>query len=111
MLSAIIGMTVRNQLESLSAFNRNDCPLSSESAPHGSAWPSAFRREPMDAAANAVRSSLMRGKKLSLPSDLLDLRMHPRPRQGDASIFPQALFAVAPGRNRFRGIMRGSLLR
>jgi AAA domain len=32
MLSAIIGMTVRNQLESLSAFNRNDCPLSSESA-------------------------------------------------------------------------------
>jgi hypothetical protein len=34
MLSAIIGMTVRNQLESLSAFNRNDCPLSSESATH-----------------------------------------------------------------------------
>jgi hypothetical protein len=31
-LSAMIGMTVRNQSESLSAFDRNDCPLSSESA-------------------------------------------------------------------------------
>ena len=28
----MIGITVRNQSESLSAFDRNDCPLSSESA-------------------------------------------------------------------------------